>query len=207
MPRDLESVLEHLERHGWMQLAGVEPWTLTSHISGEAIRGSWWGHDSGPRIYEICTRLGEHRDVESFRLVDRKVTFVHRRLWPAVVAAGRAQDPWQLAMARSEDRELLARVEKEGKFNTYKQVVAGMRSKDLGAAGLRLESALLLHGHQEHTDEGAHGKILESWTHWTERRDVEDFPQGPAEARDALEQAYRELVADGDPTGHLPWLR
>lgn len=206
MSRDLDSVLEHLERHGWMLLAGVEAWTLTTHISGDAIHGSWWGHDAGPRIYEISIRLGEHRDVESFRLVDKKVTFVHRRLWPAVVAVGSSRDPWQLDMVRPPDRELLGRVDQEGQFSTHKQVIGGMRGRDLGAAGLRLETALLLHGHQEHTDEGAHGKILESWSHWAERRSVDDGDEGPTAARDRLGEAYREGTGGQDPIGHLPWL-
>jgi hypothetical protein len=54
-------------------------------IAGEPIRGSWWGHPSGPAIFEAINRLADSPDVVRTRLVNGKVTLVHRRLWPALV--------------------------------------------------------------------------------------------------------------------------
>src|ERR1700742_3407624 len=59
--------------------------TLAHEIAGGPIRGSWWSH---PKAREHFRALGEVRDskeVLTCRLVDGKITFVHRSLWPALV--------------------------------------------------------------------------------------------------------------------------
>ena len=63
---------------------------LTEAIAGAPIRGSWWGHPLGKTIFRVLTGVCESSDVLICRLVDGKITFVHRRLWPALVRlAGR----------------------------------------------------------------------------------------------------------------------
>jgi hypothetical protein len=54
-------------------------------VAGEPIRGSWWGHPAGPAIFEALNELVGSPDVVRVRLVQGKVTLVHRRLWPALV--------------------------------------------------------------------------------------------------------------------------
>jgi hypothetical protein len=58
---------------------------LAAHIAGEPVRGSWWGHPSGHEIFAVLTRLLDSSDVIAMRLVEGKVTLVHRRVWPALV--------------------------------------------------------------------------------------------------------------------------
>ena len=58
--------------------------SLAATIAGEPIRGSWWGHPKGDAIF-VCSRaIRNSKEVLTCRLVDRKVTYVHRRLWPAL---------------------------------------------------------------------------------------------------------------------------
>jgi hypothetical protein len=63
---------------------------LAEAIAGTAIRGSWWAHPNANTIF-LCSRaIRESADVLVCRLVGGKVTYVHRRLWPALVRlAGR----------------------------------------------------------------------------------------------------------------------
>jgi hypothetical protein len=63
---------------------------LAEAIAGAAIRGSWWAHPKANAIF-LCSRaIRESADVLVCRLVGGKVTYVHRRLWPALVRlAGR----------------------------------------------------------------------------------------------------------------------
>jgi hypothetical protein len=63
---------------------------LAEAIAGAAIRGSWWAHPKANTIF-ICSRaIRASADVLVCRLVGGKVTYVHRRLWPALVRlAGR----------------------------------------------------------------------------------------------------------------------
>ena len=58
---------------------------LAEQIAGEPIRGSWWGHSSGREIFAVLNRLRASGDVVATRLIEGKVTLVHRRIWPALV--------------------------------------------------------------------------------------------------------------------------
>lgn len=60
--------------------------TLTEAIAGAPIKGSWWAHPEGKRIFAVLGAVQEHEDVLVCRLMGGKVTLVHRRLWPAVAA-------------------------------------------------------------------------------------------------------------------------
>ncbi len=86
-----EDALAFVERHGVVLQAARGPVpSLAEAIAGGPIRGSWWGHPKGREIFRASATIGESPDVLVCRLVDGKVTYVHRRLWPALVAlAGR----------------------------------------------------------------------------------------------------------------------
>src|SRR5262245_59070309 len=58
---------------------------LAEFVAGAPIRGSWWGHPKGKAIFAAANFVVDSGDVLVCRLVDGKVTFVHRRLWPALV--------------------------------------------------------------------------------------------------------------------------
>ena len=53
-------------------------------VAGEPIKGSWWGHPKGHEIFDTLAVLDDSPDVVRLRLVNGKVTLVHRRLWPAL---------------------------------------------------------------------------------------------------------------------------
>jgi hypothetical protein len=58
--------------------------SLSETIAGGPIQGSWWGHPQADRIF-VCTRaIRNSKDVLTCRLIEGKVTYVHRRLWPAL---------------------------------------------------------------------------------------------------------------------------
>ena len=54
-------------------------------VAGERISGSWWGHPSSHAIFDAINALADSPDVVRTRLVNGKVTLVHRRVWCAVV--------------------------------------------------------------------------------------------------------------------------
>lgn len=75
-----------LEEHGILLEAAQGPLpSVAELVAGMPIRGSWWGHPAGKEIFRATRALRDSPDVLVARLVDGKVTFVHRRLWPAVV--------------------------------------------------------------------------------------------------------------------------
>ena len=71
-------------------------------VAGEPIRGSWWGHPAGHAIFDALQTLSESPDVVRLRLVNGKVTLVHRRVWPALVRVADRLDSGQLAALHEE---------------------------------------------------------------------------------------------------------
>jgi hypothetical protein len=58
--------------------------SFVEFIAEEKIRGSWWGHNKGREIFRALVTVYESPDVVAMKLVDDKLTLVHRRLWPAL---------------------------------------------------------------------------------------------------------------------------
>lgn len=73
---------------------------LAEAVVGEAIRGSWWGHREGKRIFAALSAVEEDPDVLVCRLIDDKKTFVHSRLWPALVRCAAHLPTARLARTR-----------------------------------------------------------------------------------------------------------
>lgn len=73
---------------GGVQFARGPLPNLAEQIVGEPIRGSWWGHSSGHKIFAVLTRVLDSPDVVATRLVDRKITLLHRRVWSELACRG-----------------------------------------------------------------------------------------------------------------------
>src|SRR3712207_4725217 len=58
---------------------------LVEQVAGESIRGSWWAHPQASAIFRALTAVRASPDVLACRLVNGKVTLIHRRLWPALI--------------------------------------------------------------------------------------------------------------------------
>lgn len=64
--------------------------SLAQVVAGEPVMGSWWAHPKGNDIFLLSRSIRRSPDVLVCRLVDGKITYIHRRLWPALVRlAGR----------------------------------------------------------------------------------------------------------------------
>src|SRR5579859_6651403 len=78
--------VKFIEREGMVLASAKGPVpNLADAVAGESIRGSWWGHPSGTRIFRALEAAHDSPDILAFRLLDGKITLVHRRLWPALV--------------------------------------------------------------------------------------------------------------------------
>ena len=78
--------LAFVKRHGVVLQAARGPVpSLAEAIAGGPILGSWWAHPKGDEIYRVADAISESDEVLVCKLVDGKITYVHRRLWPALV--------------------------------------------------------------------------------------------------------------------------
>jgi hypothetical protein len=73
---------------------------LAEAVVGEPVRGSWWSHSRANEILVATRAVRAFADVLVCRLVDGKVTYVHRRLWPALVRLADRFPPERLAALR-----------------------------------------------------------------------------------------------------------
>jgi hypothetical protein len=184
-------VLKTLEEAGLLLLQDKTFPCVVSLVAGERVAGSWWSHPSARAIFRCLRALQLHADVLETKLLGGKVTFVHQRLWPAVLAVAQAREPWQLKGLSRPLRALCEDIERQG------SVVAS------GPVAKEVEGRLLAHGNQVHTEEGHHEARLESWQEWSQRVGCTAGPSA-AEARTAVEAA---VVALGGKTKQLPWHR
>ena len=85
---------------------------LIDAVAGEPVRGSWWGHASGHAIFHALQALRDDEDVFLCKLLQGKQTYVHRRLWPALLRVQAEPSVWP--SLSPEARRLLTRVRRAG---------------------------------------------------------------------------------------------
>lgn len=71
-------------------------------IAGEPISGSWWAHPDSHEIFAKINELADSPDVVRLRLVNGKITLVHRRVWPALARVSDQFPPARLASVSEE---------------------------------------------------------------------------------------------------------
>lgn len=186
----VQQAMDLLERTGLLFLHDARKPSLTALVAGAPIRGSWWGHAAGKRIFQVASALEDGGQLLFVPLLSTKVTLVHARLWPALLGVGESRAPWQTSKLEPRARALLQEVEREGRVR-----VTGPSSKALARA-------LLVHAEQVHTAGGSHATELVAWPQVRRVRGVE-ARVGEAEGRAALEAAAEKVGA----AAGLPWNR
>ncbi len=186
--RQAASVLRELERFGLLLETDASLPSLVAVVAGGPVRGSWWSHPLGHTIFATGETLFQNRDVLLAKLVSGKATWIHRRLWPALLAAALSREAWQTEGLSKEARALLSEVERDG------------AARASGAVARELETRLLARGEQAHTASGKHAKVLESWPLWARRVSVTPMASA-ADGRRQLDTVLGELNARFDGKG------
>jgi hypothetical protein len=98
-----EEAVAFIRAHGvvLMSARGPVP-SLAQAIAGSPIRGSWWAHPKAHEIFRILEAVSDCRDILACRLIDGKVTYIHRRIWPALVRLDKRLPRGRLAAIREE---------------------------------------------------------------------------------------------------------
>lgn len=181
MPPATQKVLAALSETGLLLVQDKRLPSVVGLIAGETLKGSWWSHPKGQLIFAVLSELADHDDVLFAKLLHGKVTLVHRRLWPALIAAVSKAEPWQLEGLSDAARDLLASV-----TAARGEIIAS------GAVGKELERRLLVHSQETHTETGRHAIALESWSKWSKRARVKPL-RSPSAARQQIEEAVEGL--------------
>ena len=201
--RDLARALGELERIGLLlQHDPVLP-SFTGVALGESIRGSWWSHPRANDLYDLLQVFRAEAGGLSAKLVNGKLTFVARRLWPALAALGKGSADWQRNGLSSDARNLLAFVRKRGAVRADQ--VDFVPGADLPKRFAELEKRLLVHVESFHSDAGSHHKLFRSWSRYW--RDVGFAPPRLAlpSATAELQRAVDELASGSHVRARVPW--
>lgn len=137
--------LAFIEERGVVLVAGRGPVPrLVEVILGEPIKGSWWAHPASHRIFAVLQAVEASGDLLVCRLVDGKVTLVHRRLWPALARLERRFTRQQLAQIHQEHTPSGKHVNRLVEFPAWVpgSVLAASRQMSDGEAERMLASVL-----------------------------------------------------------------
>lgn len=95
--------IRFVEQHGVVLESGRGPRpALADAVAGEPIQGSWWGHKQGRAIFRATRAVRDSDQILVCRLVGGKITYIHRRLWPALTRLVKSLDKRAISALREE---------------------------------------------------------------------------------------------------------
>ena len=102
MKTSVEEALHFVETNGIVleSTHGRVP-TFADFVAGERVT-RWWNHPKGRLIFALTRAIRDSSDVLTCRFIDNKITYVHRRLWPALVKLSGELDTHVLGSIREE---------------------------------------------------------------------------------------------------------
>ena len=197
---------DELKRFGLLLLSDPRLPCITTFVVGKPIRSSWWGHAKGHDIFRVVCRIADHPDVAVTKLIGGKVTFVHRKLWPALLAIGTAREPWQMNGLSRKARNLFQIVDREGEVRTDRLPFPRKAKRSPWNDAVReLEQRLMVYAEEFHSETGAHGKRLESWKHWATKKRLQ-LPKNKIEiAKQRLTKILIAMNKRSNTEAWLPW--
>jgi len=101
-PISFEDALSFVETNGIVLESAHGPVpAFADFVAGERVT-RWWSHPKGRLIFALTRALRDSPDVLTCRFVDGKVTYIHRRLWPALVKLSGELETSNLGAIREE---------------------------------------------------------------------------------------------------------
>jgi len=201
--KQFDEVFLQLEKFGLLLLSDSFLPNVSHRVADKKISGSWWSDEAAHRIFAVSEMLEDHPDVMIMKLVSNKVTFVHRELWGRIYSIGVSREDWQLSKLSPVAKRLLKELDGKGWLQTNK--LGKEFGPKPGETARELESRLLLHANQIHTESGAHAKVIETWDTWADRAGFRARAKSPAAARQFLEHRLAEMNEEFGGKGKLPW--
>jgi hypothetical protein len=139
-----KQALAFVEEHGIvLQSSRGRVPSFADFVAGERIRGSWWGHPRGKDVYRLAEAVIDSGEVLVCRLVDGKVTYVHRRLWPALVRLADRFPPGALVRVWSEHTASGAHERRQEAYPDWVPAEDRRRASALGEAAEHALAAVL----------------------------------------------------------------
>jgi hypothetical protein len=133
------TLLDAIAEHGLLLLQDKKLANVVTFMTGERVKGSWWSHPRAHEIFNAVEALPEDQVLET-KLVGGKVTFVHRSLWPDLLAVATGEREYQVhtTSGRHEKRY--------EPWDAWAKRMKVRATRDVAAARERLEKAVIAIG-------------------------------------------------------------
>jgi hypothetical protein len=118
--------------------------SLADTVAEEPVSGRWWSHPRGRAIFAATRAVRDEPQILVCRLVDNHITFVHARLWPALVRVEHAFEHAALTRLREVHTPRGAHRIEEIAFPQWVDAATLAAARDLGEASARTALANVL---------------------------------------------------------------
>jgi hypothetical protein len=204
MKKELTKVYAELKRHGLLLLSDPVLPSLVTLIAGESVKGSWWGHPRENLIYNLSQQLEDDPEILVVKLVNKKITYIHRRHWGALFSIAIEKSDWQMKGLLTEHKSLLRIIQKKGVLRADETFLKRTPT-EIGKYASKLEEKLLVYSQSVHTESGKHVRLLKSWESLAKQIKFSFDKMKIAEAHEYFEKVLVDWSPGSQKDVKVPW--
>jgi hypothetical protein len=204
MKKELSKFYAEFNKHGIFLLSDPVLPSLVTLIAEKPVKGSWWGHPKGHLIYNLSQKIEDDPDILTIKLINKKITYLHKRHWNAFFSLVTSKSDWQLKGLSISHRSLMEMVQKNGSIraddNSFNKTPT-----EIGKIAAKLEEKAIVYSQGLHTNSGKHVRLLKSW-----KRLIRDlrYPFKKVKAEEALcyfDDLIQNWALESSVKVKLPW--
>jgi hypothetical protein len=203
----LELALARLDDWGLLLESDPKLPTWPALVTERPVRGSWWADPEVQLIHEAGSRFLDHPDVLRVVLVSGKLTCVHRRLWPALLAVALPADGWKFDGLSGPARTIWERLQRESPLHADEPDLPSTSVRENGRLMRELQARLLCAGGDVHTARGSHAKFVTTWESLMIDRKLFRPELSASAGMQQLEDCVARLNHEFGAHGTVPWAR
>jgi hypothetical protein len=203
----LQAAVARLHRWGLILASDQALPSLPSLVVERDVRGSWWADPEAKLIYESARRFAHQPDVIHVVLVSTKLTYLHRRLVPALLAVALDDTDWKFEGLSPLARAIWERLKQEPRLYADEPGLPAADVRQNGRLMRELEARLLCAGGNVHTLRGSHAKFAVRWDEWMSERKLAKPQMSAHMGMKRLDDCLDRLNLEFGGHGKLPWWR
>ena len=196
--------MSSISKDGIFLLSDPKLPSLATLIAGGPIKGSWWGHPKGGLIFNISMDLAQDSKILPVKLINGKVTFIHRKLWGALQSVATCNEGWQLQGLKRQEATLLRIVQLQNEIRSDDRRLKGGPSA-VAKLAKALESKLLIYSEESHSSTGKHVRVMKSWKQVFRERRFASPPIPMKKAKSTFERIASQWEFSYGTPVKLPW--
>ncbi len=142
-----QEIKKKIESYGFLLEADPDFPSIVGLVTGEKIKGSWWGHRKGHEIFSISRKVRDEEDILVIKLISGKVTYVHKRLWTDLISILIVNKNWKIEKLSNNGKKVLELVERAGVIradNLESETKNEFNKKDLNKSINEIEKGLFI---------------------------------------------------------------